>query len=77
MTIQYEKKLQDFDFWAGAKVFADKLTADELNTIEKYLEMDRNGEPISETELNDFIWFSPEIWTSWIGETEDSIMERG
>lgn len=74
MTITREIKLKDFEFWSGAKQFADLLTAAELTIIESCLD---DGTPMTETEVNDFIWFSPEIWTEWIGETEESILARG
>lgn len=74
MTVTREVKLKDFEFWGGAKQFTDLLTAAELTIIESCFDDDT---PKSETEINDFIWFSPEVWTEWIGETEESILARG
>lgn len=74
MTVTREVELKNFEFWGGAKQFTDLLTPEELTIIENCL---NNDTPMTETEINDFLWFSPEVWTEWIGETEESILERG
>lgn len=79
MTIKQEIKLRDFNFWSGAKLWVDKLTCGELDTIEEMLETSPFSSEdgcMTATELNDFIWFEPEVWTVWIGETEESICAR-
>lgn len=75
MTVKFEISLHDFDFWGGAKTYADYLTWGELNTIESCME--EMEDSWTATEVNDFIQFNPEIWTSWLGTTEDEILERG
>lgn len=52
MKIYKEESLQDFEFWSGAKSFAEKLTDDELDTIEMNLE-DVYPDGMDETGLND------------------------
>ena len=75
MKIYSEKSLRYFEFWSGAKNRVEKLSWDELDIIEEQLnELYPDG--IDETELNDIFWFDFESVAEWIGETEESIMER-
>ena len=74
MTIKKEISLRDFEFWAGAKQWADLLTMEELDRLEWYL--DDCSNEWSETEVNDFLWFDTEIWTELLGITEDELLER-
>lgn len=56
MKIISEKPLSDFNFWAGARVNADKLSPKQFADLESILEESYpNG--IDETELNDLFWF--------------------
>jgi hypothetical protein len=75
MLITSEKSLRTFEFWAGAKDRAKHLTGDELDIIEEQLEM-QYPDGVDETELNDLFWFDFETVAEWIGETEESIIER-
>lgn len=74
MTIKKEISLRDFEFWGGAKQWADVLTPEELDELEWYL--DSGSNEWTETEINDFLWFDTEIWTEWLGITEDELLER-
>ena len=74
MTIRKEISLQEFEFWSGAKTFAEKLTTEELDTIESFLE-DMNA-MLTETQLNDFFWFDSDYIAELLGETLESIMAR-
>lgn len=75
MTYNVEKSLKDFDFWGGAVANVKNLTDEEFDRIEEYL---IEAEPLTETEINDFMWFEMEFWaTEILGTTEDEILERG
>lgn len=75
MTYKVEKSLKDFDFWGGAVANVKNLTDEEFDRIEEYL---TEAEPLTETEINDFMWFEMEFWaTEILGTTEDEILERG
>ena len=74
MTIKKEISLRDFEFWGGAKQWADVLTPEELDELEWYL--DSGSGEWTETEINDFLWFDTEIWTELLGITEDELLER-
>lgn len=75
MTIQTETKLRDFDFWSGGAVNARKLSPEELDTLESYL--DPTGEEVmTATEINDFLWFDEETYLPLLGITQDEWDER-
>ena len=66
MTIKTETTLKNFDFWSGAKDTVKYLTESELDTIESYLE-ELYPEGMTDTELNDFIWFEDDTIAEWLG----------
>lgn len=78
MTMTIEKKLRDFHFWGGAASNAAKLTPEELDTMEEYMEyeMRSNEEPWSTTEVNDFFWFQFEDVCEWLGLDYEEVMAR-
>lgn len=75
MKIYREESLSNFEFWSGAKDFAEKLTDNELGQIEDNLtELYPDG--IDEIQLNDLFWFEPEAICDWFGLDYDEVMER-
>jgi hypothetical protein len=74
MTIKKEISLRDFEFWAGAKQWADVLTPEELDRVEWFL--DDCADEWTETEINDFLWFNTEEWMELLGVTEDELLAR-
>lgn len=75
MKIYREESLSGFEFWSGAKDFAEKLTDNELDQIEDNLtELYPDG--MDETELNDLFRFEPETVCDWLGLDYDEVMER-
>jgi len=76
MKIYREIPLSEFDFWAGAKDTARYLTEEELEQIEQILE-EIYPEGLSETDINDLLWFEHELIAEWLGyEDFDEIIER-
>ena len=65
MVIKTEISLRDFEFWSGAKSNAELLTPEELDLIDEYLQ-DIVDEILTETELNDFMWFETETIADWL-----------
>lgn len=60
--------------WSGAKDRVKFLTDDEIETILDILD---EGEPWTETQLNDFFWFEDDTIAEWLGFSNfDEIMER-
>lgn len=78
MTMTIEKSLRDFHFWGGAASNAAKLTPEELDTMEEYMEyeMRSNEESWSTTEVNDFFWFQFEDVCEWLGLDYEEVMAR-
>lgn len=75
MKIYREESLSGFEFWSGAKDFAEKLTDNELDQIEDNLtELYPDG--MDETELNGLFRFEPETVCDWLGLDYDEVMER-
>lgn len=66
MRIRYEQRLDEFEFWCGAKYTAKLLKPYEFELIENYLD-DIYPEGIDETILNDFFWFDEEIIADILG----------
>ena len=74
MRIVTEESLRNFQFWSGAKDFANNLTFDELDEIESILESD--GSEYTDTQINDLFWFDPEVVCEWINVDYDEVMSR-
>lgn len=71
--VRQEVSVSDFDFWSGALYWINRLTEEERDKLDAYLD---DMEFESPTELNDFIWFNTEIWMEWLGINEDEVNER-
>lgn len=75
MRIYSEESLTRFQFWSGAKDRAEKLTYDELETIENILD-DCYPEGMSDTELNDLFWFDFGTVCEWLDLDEEEVLNR-
>lgn len=75
MKIYREESLSGFEFWSGAKDFAEKLTDNELDQVENCLE-EIYPDGMDETQINDLFWFEPETVCEWLGLDYDEVMER-
>ena len=76
MIIKTETTLKNFDFWSGAKDTVKYLTESELDTIESTLD-ELYPEGMTDTELNDFMWFEDDTIAEWLGYNDfDEIMNR-
>lgn len=77
MMVLREVCAYDFNFWSGGKDTAEELTYQEIETIFFILEDCNNGEPMTETEVNDFFWFERDTIAEWLGYNDfDEIMTR-
>jgi len=75
MTITKEIRLTQFEFWSGAKQFAEQLTYSELNQLEGYIE-DFFIDGLTETDINDLFWFEDEQVCEWLGLDIDEVYKR-
>lgn len=70
MKIYSEKRLVNFQFWGGAEENADKLSYEQLDQLEGILE-ELYPDGMSETEINDLLWFDFETVCEWLGIEEE------
>ena len=74
MIITHDIALRDFKPWAGAKAVFNRLTTEEIDTLE-YLLTDLR-EIWSETEINDYFWFEDEWICETLGIDHEEFWER-
>ena len=67
MKVYSEINLKDFNTWAGANSTKDELFEYELDNLEVQLEDYFRCEAISETELNDILWFETDFVAECLG----------
>ena len=76
MKIIKEINLQDFEFWGGAELNIKYITREDLKTLEGIVG-DLYPDGITETELNDLIWFEVDNIAKWLGYDDfDNLMEE-
>lgn len=69
MRIVTDTSLIDFDFWAGAKYVATKLTINQLEELDTVLE-EVFPDGLSDTELNDIFWFEEDMIAEMLGYSD-------
>ena len=69
MTITKEVNAQDIiqSAWSGARYTVEHMTERQIETVLNILEDSNCGEPMTETQLNDFFWFEDETIAEWLG----------
>lgn len=74
MTITYELDLNSFQAWSGAKDTLDRIQREgKCAELENVLE-ELYPDGMTETELNDLLWFDSESVYEWLGiRSEDQI----
>lgn len=70
MTIITEQSLRSFEFWSGAKDNAYELTIEQFDELENKLE-ELYPDGMTETQLNDLMWFDFEDIKSWLGINDE------
>lgn len=76
MKIYREESLFNFDFWAGAKERAEKLSLNDFEIIEEQLE-ELYPDGLSENEINDIFWFDFDFIAQMLGyEDEEDFDEH-
>ena len=67
MTITYELDLNRFEAWSGAKYTLDRIQREgKCEELENVLE-ELYPDGMTETELNDLLWFDSESVYEWLG----------
>lgn len=77
MTITYELDLNSFKAWSGAKDTLERVIREgKCDELEQILDI-TYPEGMTETELNDLLWFEPETIYEWLGiRNETQIQEE-
>lgn len=77
MTITYELDLRNFKAWSGAKDTLERIQREgKCDALENILE-ELYPDGMTETELNDLLWFEPETVYEWLGiRSEKQIQEE-
>ena len=76
MKLYREESLSGFEFWSGARDRAKYLNDNDFDIIESYLE-ELYPEGMTDTELNDFMWFEDDTIAEWLGYNDfDEIINR-
>ena len=77
MTITYELDLNSFEAWSGAKDTLDRIQREgKCAELENVLE-ELYPDGMTETELNDLLWFDSESVYEWLGiRSEEQIKKE-
>ena len=76
MTITYELDLNRFEAWSGAKETLERIQREgKCELLEQILE-DIYPDGMTETELNDLLWFEPETIYEWLGIRSEGQIEK-
>ena len=76
MTISYELDLNSFQAWSGAKDTLDRIQREgKCAELENILE-ELYPDGMTETELNDLLWFEPETVYEWLGIRSEGQIEK-
>ena len=76
MTITYELDLERFEAWSGAKETLERVQREgRCGELENILE-ELYPEGMTETQLNDLLWFDSESVYEWLGIRSESQIEK-
>ena len=76
MTITYELDLNRFEAWSGAKETLERIQREgKCTELENILE-ELYPDGMTETELNDLLWFDSESVYEWLGIRSEGQIEK-
>ena len=76
MTITYELDLNSFQAWSGAKDTLDRIQREgKCEELENVLE-ELYPDGMTDTELNDLLWFDSESVYEWLGIRSEEQIEK-
>ena len=76
MTITYELDLNSFEAWSGAKETLERIQREgKCAELENVLE-ELYPDGMTETELNDLLWFDSESVYEWLGIRSEGQIEK-
>lgn len=62
-----EDSLRNFKAWAGGADTLKELTLDEIDIIDEGITECYEGIELTETDINDFLWFETNVIAEWLG----------
>ena len=75
MKIISDTDLRNFGAWSGGKDTMDELTLEELDQLEPII-VDAYPDGMTDTELNDLLWFERDTIAEWLGHDDWEALER-
>lgn len=76
MTITYELDLRSFEAWSGAKDTLERIIRKgKCDLLEQILE-ETYPEGMTETELNDLLWFESDMIYEWLGIRSEKLIQE-
>lgn len=76
MKIISEIALRDFEFWSGGKDRADNCSAEELDSIEAFLEEIEPEEGWTDGDINSMFWFEFDTLAQHLGYKDEEDFDR-
>ena len=76
MTITYELDLNSFQAWSGAKDTLDRIQREGKSSLLEQILEDTYPDGMTETELNDLLWFDSESVYEWLGIRSEEQIEK-
>lgn len=70
MKYVVDEPLAFFKAWSGGLATWETLTFDELEKVEEGIEECYEGCELTETNINDFLWFERDTIAEWLGYTD-------
>lgn len=71
MKITYELDLASFEAWSGARDTLDRIQEEGACEQLEFILEELYPDGMTETELNDLLWFEPELVFEWLGIDEE------
>lgn len=76
MQMTYELDLRSFDAWSGGRITLDRIIEEgKCSTLEFMLE-DLYPDGMSDTQLNDLLWFERDLVYEWLGISNEEEEEK-
>lgn len=76
MTITYELDLNRFEAWSGAKETLERIQCEGKCGLLEQILYDIYPDGMTETELNDLLWFESETIYEWLGIRSEGQIEK-
>lgn len=77
MTIIHELNVWDYEPWSGAVDTYERISnAGKLGLLDQILDEIYDSESMTDTQLNDLLWFEPDTVYEWLGMKTDEQIEE-